>query len=154
MAHKVKFTEVGHLYFPFSFTWVQDAVPFKNGERGIMDAEHWKYWDENKKPLLRRLVDITDDEKKELFKLIFNREFPSHGMITWYPDTTVEHAPRWVLHNTGVERLCIQINGYVWADSDLLHYKFNQHLVTKFFLDKKFDLFEQIPDGEAIDNNK
>lgn len=58
------------LYLPFEFTWIGDAVPFKKGETGTMDLINLQYWDENKKPLLRPLADIKEEEMQELWGII------------------------------------------------------------------------------------
>lgn len=58
------------LYLPFEFIWIGDAVPFKNGETGTMDLINLQYWDENKKPLLRPLADIKEEEMEELWVIV------------------------------------------------------------------------------------
>lgn len=58
-----------HLYIPFEFEWIEDAVPFHKGERGVINAEDLKYWDEYKKPLLRPVSDMTEEEAIEIFRL-------------------------------------------------------------------------------------
>ena len=51
---------------------------------------------------------------------------------------------------SGVERLGIEINGDVWADSDLQKWKFNPNLICKYFISKGFDVFDLLSNGEAV----
>lgn len=92
------------------------------------------------KPILRRLSSMTEEEKKDLFAFIFRRPFPDSGRILFFDKATTQSDPRYVLM-TGVERLGIEMNGTVWADSDLHNYKHNQHAVTAWMLKKGFWLF-------------
>jgi hypothetical protein len=92
------------------------------------------------KPTLRRISSMTEEEKKDLFAFIFRRPFPDSGRILFFDKATTQSDPRYVLM-TGVERLGIEMNGTVWADSDLHNYKHNQHAVTAWLLKKGFWLF-------------
>jgi hypothetical protein len=100
------------------------------------------------KPMLRPLSDILDIEKKEVYKLIFKREFPKTGQIIWRSDKSLTSEQRWILL-TGVDRVGIEMNGTVWADCDLHNYKHNQHIITSYLLSMRFDLFGLIESGEA-----
>lgn len=103
------------------------------------------------KPILRPLSDMTKEERKELWKLVFNREFGVNGNIQLRDHLpTPSGRTRWVLMS-GVERLGIQFDGKVWYDSDLQHWNFSQHEVTRWLLSKHFDLFGLIESGLAID---
>jgi hypothetical protein len=106
------------------------------------------------KLILRHLSSITKDEMKQLWTIVFNRPFGINGDIRFYDSLAKESKPkdisRWVLWS-GVERLGIELDGKIWADSDLQHWRFNQHEVTRFLLSKHFDLFGLIPAGLAID---
>lgn len=102
-------------------------------------------WD----PILRPISDITDEEKKEIYHLIFNRPFPDSGRILFFPEKTTNAHPRWVLMS-GIDRLGIELNGTIWADCDLSHMKHNQHMVTKLMISKHFDVFGWIEKGLAI----
>lgn len=109
--------------------------------------------DENEcsiKPILRKISSITDQERKELFKLVFGRAFPDNGGQVFIDKKSVLQEPRWVL-SSGVDRLGILQNGEVWYDCDLSPYKFNQHLITLFYLERHFDLFGLIDAGLAIE---
>lgn len=59
-----------HLYLPFEFEWIEDAVSFNKGERGIMTADDLKYWDEYKMPILRPLSAMTNAEGYELCQFL------------------------------------------------------------------------------------
>lgn len=103
-------------------------------------------------PILRPLNSMTEEERAALWSVVFNgahwRKFT--GSTRWIPEQSLSSDPRWVLMQ-GVERLAIEMNGTVWADSDLHSYKHNQHEVTRWLLSKGFDLFSLIPSGLAID---
>lgn len=102
-------------------------------------------------PVLRPLSDMKEGERAALWDFIFkDRRYPFNGRTVWYQERTTSSEPRWVLMQ-GVERLGIEMNGTVWADSDLNNYKHNQHEVTRWFLSKGFDLYGLIEAGLAID---
>jgi hypothetical protein len=107
-------------------------------------------WPFQFKPILRRIEDMTDEEKKDVYALIFKKPFPDSGQIVWRADKTISSEPRWILM-TGVDRVGIQMDGTVWADCDLHIYKHNQHEITTYLLSKHFDLFSWIESGNAID---
>lgn len=93
------------------------------------------------KPILRRLSSMTEEERAELWSLVFGNEHRKFtGRTTWFEKPSLSSDPRWVLLQ-GVERLGIEMNGHVWADSDLHLFKHNQHEVTRWLLSKGFDLF-------------
>lgn len=102
---------------------------------------------------LRPLSDMTEEERKELWEFVFNRKFGENGT-----EYLRDHLPiptgrtRWVL-TSGVERLGIQFNGRIWYDSDLQHWNFSQHEVTRWLLSRSFDLFDLIESGLAINKN-
>lgn len=110
-------------------------------------------WLSEIKPILRPLPDITEEERKDIWKIIFKREFSSTGQTIWFKEESLTAEPRWVLMS-GVERIGIEMNGDVWADSDLHKYKFNPHEITHYLLSKHFDIFNLIPEGLAIDKTK
>lgn len=100
-------------------------------------------------PILRPLSSMTKEEKKDIYKLIFGKEFPASGTIFYRPDKTLSSEPRYIL-TTGVDRVGIEMNGTVWADCDLQNYKHNQHEITLYLLSRHFDLFNLIKSGIAI----
>lgn len=102
------------------------------------------------KPILRRLESLTRDEMKDIWQLIFGRPFPDSGNIIWFDKEDRRSCKRWVMMS-GVERVGIELNGNVWADSDLSHHKFTPGLVTHYLLTKHFDLFVLIDAGLAIE---
>jgi hypothetical protein len=61
-----------HLYLPVKFIWVKDAVPFKKGEIGTLEAKDLQYWNEFKKPILRPLSDMTEEELQECGNLVYD----------------------------------------------------------------------------------
>jgi hypothetical protein len=77
------------------------------------------------KPILRPLSDMTEEERSEIFKMVFGREFPSNGGIRFIEKTRIDPS-RWVL-SSGVDRLGIELDGTVWYDVDLHIHRFNQH---------------------------
>lgn len=103
---------------------------------------------EKVKLLLRPFSDMTEAEMKEIYSIIFKREFPKSGRIQFHSERTVYLEPRWVLLS-GLDRLGIEANGTVWADCDLHHYKHNQHEITRYLLSKSLDLFGLIEAGLA-----
>lgn len=102
------------------------------------------------KPILRRMSSIRDEEKKEVYNVVFGRAFPNSGQIVWFDKEQHNAAKRWVLIS-GVDRLGIELTGDVWADCDLSNYKFSPHLVTLYFLSIGLDLFGLIDSGLAVD---
>ncbi len=103
------------------------------------------------RPILRPIPVITEEERIGLWELVFKRPFK--GVTKFHDKKCITSEPRWVLWS-GVERLGIEIDGRVWADSDLQHYKYNQHDVTRYLLSKHFDIFGLIEGGLAIDKSK
>lgn len=153
-----KFKEVANLYMPF-LAIVDDRSYMVNGYSMSedmfcidIDETTQDWWNtENFKPVLRTLDSITDAEKKELWQLIFNRQFHSTGSIQYF-DAHNTTAARCVLMS-GCERLGIEFDGHVWADSDLHHFPYNHNEVTRWLLIKQFDLFDLIKNGQAIGVN-
>lgn len=99
---------------------------------------------------LRRLEEMTKDEMKGIWQLIFNKPFPDSGNILWFDKETSTSCKRWCMMS-GVERVGIELNGNVWADSDLQNHKFNPNIITHFLLQQGFDLFGLIDASLAID---
>jgi hypothetical protein len=97
------------------------------------------------KPILYPLSAITDEQKKKVYELIFQRPFPETGAIIFKDDKTKSSDPRFVLM-TGLDRLGIELNGTVWADCDLNNVKFNQHLITKQLCSWHYNVFGLEPD--------
>lgn len=124
-------------------------------EFDILDEDYLEDGDEGCAPksiieenMSGETVDMTEDEMKEIFNLIFKRIFPPSGNILLFDlGKKEERRVLW----TGVERVGIDLSGDIWADSDLHIYKFNPHLITAYLLKQRFDLFELIKNGEAID---
>lgn len=108
-------------------------------------------WTDSIKLILRKLSDITDDEKKMIWEIIFQRPFHESGRIDWHEKETFDSAKRWVLWS-GVERVGIEMTGYIWADSDLHTYKFNPHLITHYLTTIGVDVFGLLRAGLAIDS--
>lgn len=102
------------------------------------------------KPILRRFEDITKEQMKAIWGLIFDRPFNENGRIDWFEKETFSACKRWIMWS-GVERVGIELNGKVWADSDLHNYKYNPHVVTHYLLQQQFDLFGLIDAGLAVD---
>ncbi len=103
------------------------------------------------KPILRPLSDMTEGERKELWDIVFQKRFISEFKgNTVFINKDNNGIPRWVL-SSGVERLGIQFDGRIWADSDLHVWDHNQHEITRWLLNKGFDLFSLIESGLAID---
>jgi hypothetical protein len=110
-------------------------------------------------PILRKLSDMTEEERKELWRLVFsmgngktfNDRFKDFtGRVQFIDETTYYQVPRYIMMQ-GVERLAIESDGTVWADCDLHNWRHNQHEVTRWLLSKSFDLFGLIEQGLAID---
>jgi hypothetical protein len=109
--------------------------------------------------ILRKLSDMTEEERKELWRLVFsmgngktfNDRFKDFtGRVQFIDETTYYQVPRYIMMQ-GVERLAIESDGTVWADCDLHNWRHNQHEVTRWLLSKSFDLFGLIEQGLAID---
>ena len=105
------------------------------------------------KLFLRPLSDITAYERAQLWRLIFDREFPDNGGVVFIDKKTSLQEPRWVL-SSGLNRLGILLNGEVWYDNDMQPHKFNQHLVTLFYLKNRFDIFGLIESDQALVKTK
>jgi len=105
--------------------------------------------------VLRPLSDMTEEERADIWDIVFKKIFvPRYsGRTVFIVKSKKKEISRWVM-NSGVERLGIEFNGDVWADSDLHKWDFNPHEVTKYLLSKSFDLFGLIEAGLAIDKTK
>lgn len=99
---------------------------------------------------LRRIEDMTEEEMKDIWHIIFGRLFFERGTIQFFDISKGNQYKRWVM-TAEVDRVGIQWDGRIWADSDLELHKFNQHFVTHYLLSKGFDLFSLIDSGAAID---
>jgi len=109
---------------------------------------------ESHKPVLRPITAMTEDERKELWRLIF-----SQGKGSEFQDGFKDFRgnavrfdvkePRLVM-SQGVERLGIHDNGTVWADCDLNHWIFNPNITTHWLCSKGFDVFGLIDSKQAI----
>lgn len=118
-------------------------------------------WDiEDFKLLLRPLSSMTEEERKELWRLVFSQGHGKNfndrfkdfrGQIRVIDETTYYNVPRLIMMQ-GVERLAIESDGTIWADCDLHTWRHNQHSVTVWLLSKGFDLFSLIEKGEALDS--
>ena len=155
---KTEFKDLAHLYFPFQFTWVSEAVPFNIGDKGIMSAEDWRYWDEHKKPILRPLSDMSEEE---LIELLTNVYESIYGIAHEPFKDVILHAEG----NDKVGLVCkcymgqrigfsIEVERGVDISSDGLLLMVNQFDCTKWLLSKHFDLFGLIESGEAIDKTE
>lgn len=102
---------------------------------------------------LRPISDMTESERKEIYKIVFKRDFPTSGRIGFLPDKSTFSDPRWILQ-TGVDRLAIEMSGSIWADCDLQTIKYNEHLITAYLLKQRFDIFGLIENEIAIDKTK
>jgi len=124
---------------------------FEEDGINVFESPEWSDI-EKVRPILRRLASMTEDEMKALWAIVFHRPFPDSGRIekSYMQD---KKNPRWVLMS-GVERLGIQLNGDIWADSDLHIWQQNPHLLTVYLLKQGFDLFGLIDSGQAIDKNQ
>lgn len=100
--------------------------------------------------ILRRLEDLTDEEKKQIWLLIFGRPFRDNGSIRWIDKEDRTSAKRWVM-SSGLERVGIEMSGQVWADSDLSIHKFNPHIITHHLCSIGIDLFGLIDAELAVD---
>lgn len=104
----------------------------------------------NARPHLRKMQDMTEEEMKEIWQIIFGRPFYERGTIQFFDLSKGSLSKRWVM-TAEVDRVGIQWDGRIWADSDLELHKFNQHLVTHYLLKCGFDLFSLIDFGAALD---
>jgi hypothetical protein len=100
--------------------------------------------------LLRRLEDMTRDDMKPIYAHIFSKPFPDSGRIVWLGKEERTAAKRFVMMS-GVDRVGIEMTGYIWADCDLSHVKFNPHLIAHYLLRQHFDLFNLIDNNLAVD---
>lgn len=109
-------------------------------------AHHYSRTFADSSPVLRPITAMTEAERKELWRLIFSQgSFNELGLdftgrTQWIDKRTYNTEPRWVMMQ-GVERLGIEANGYIWADSDLHHFKHNPNVTTHWLISKGFDVF-------------
>lgn len=99
------------------------------------------------KPILRQLSSMTEEDRKEIFLLVFKRHFMGDNITR--RDEGTKNA-RWVLWS-GVDRLFLYDEGDIGADCDLANWHIHQATIVKHLLSKHFDLFNLIPEGLAID---
>jgi hypothetical protein len=123
---------------PLTFFWLQEYEE-------IIESE-----EESFKPILRPISNITEEEMKELYLLVFKRPFVGDNIT--HRDLGMK-CERYVLWS-GLERLFIYKDGDVEADSDLVHYKVHRPTVLKWMILKQFDVFGWIEKGLAIDKTK
>jgi hypothetical protein len=98
------------------------------------------------KLVLRPLSSMTEEEMKELYRLVFNRPFIGGNITHRDIGKKEERKVLW----SGVERLFIYRDGDVGADSDLHHFHVHAPKVVRWQLSKHFDLFGLIDAGLAI----
>lgn len=101
------------------------------------------------KPILRPLSSMTEEEKKELYKLVFGRAFTGDNISRW--DEGKPQA-RWVLWS-GLDRLFIYDDGDIYADIDLHFHRVDKAQMVLYLLSKRFDIFGLIEAGLAIECN-
>lgn len=107
--------------------------------------------DEHFKLALRRLEDMAEEEMKEVFKIVFGRSFYEGWDIRFHEASNTTPSKRWVL-SAEVDRICVQWDGKIWADSDMVPVYVNPYLITHYLLSRGFDLFSLISQGLAIDS--
>lgn len=109
-------------------------------------------------PILRPASSITEDERKELWRLVFSqgegRRYPNmqnfRGRSFRIEETERKSKPRWIMMQ-GVERLAIEDDGHVWADCDLNYWRFCHAPIVEYLTRIGIDLFGLIDSGEALD---
>ena len=170
---KTKFKEVAHLYLGCNvqvkegiarmceitkasncsdrirvkFEWVVKKYYDADGSHreSSSDAHDYYLGHEEIKPILRPLSDMTEEEMKQLYSLVFGKQFCGDNIT--HRDIG-DKKERWVLWS-GVERLFIYKDGDIGADSDLHYYTVHQPTIMKWLLSKQFDIFNLIELGEA-----
>lgn len=130
--------------------WKLSGIRTDNEKCYMLENETDVTWVDSIALKLRRLEDMTREDMKAIWQIIFNRPFHKNGSIVWIDKEDNGCAKRFVM-SSGVERVGIEINGNVWADSDLHHYKFSPTIIFHYLLQQGFDLFGLIPAGLAID---
>jgi hypothetical protein len=129
--------------------WKLLAIDIESPKPYGLNNGEFDTWTAEIKPILRPLSSMTEEEMKEIWKIIFHRDFVGNNII-WFNKESNSSAKRWVL-SSGVERLGIEMTGHIWADSDLHHFKYNPYFTTQYLLSKHFDLFNLIESGQALD---
>ncbi|MCA9368066.1 hypothetical protein KC887_07470 [Candidatus Kaiserbacteria bacterium] len=87
---------------------------------------------------MKDVSEITIDQSKGLWNEVMSREFPSSGRV--YKLKEKGDVPERVLLMSGVERLCIQFDGKIWADSDMKPLSLDPERIKIFFLREGFDI--------------
>jgi hypothetical protein len=118
--------------------------------RTVIDPHVLSVFSHKTTPILRKLDSMTEEEMKELYKLVFKREFTGDNISR---RDQGKKEDRWVLWS-GLERLFIYSDGDVGGDCDLNYVRVHTPTVLAWQLLKSFDLFNLIPEGLAIDKNK
>ena len=115
----------------------------------------WPTYHISFKLAIRPISDMTEKERSDIWDIIFQKRFINKysGRTVFIEKSDNNKIPRWVM-NSGVERLGIQFDGDIWADSDLRKWDFNTHEITRYLLSRSFDLFGLIDAGLAIDKTK
>ena len=104
----------------------------------------------NSRLILRPLESMTETEMKELYFLVWKREFIGDNIT--HRDVGSKEE-RWCLWS-GLERLMIYKDGDVAGDCDLHYVRVHTPTVFAWQLSKGFDLFGLIKAGFAIDSTK
>lgn len=102
------------------------------------------------KPILRPFSEMTEEEMKELYFLVFKRAFVGNNITHRDIGKKEERYVLW----SGVERLFIYSDGDIGADCDLAHFSVHQPTVVKWMISKQLDVFGWIEKGLAIDKTK
>jgi len=133
-----------HFYIGCEFSNGLDAkvrtVTFSNADT-ILGAKVGDF-----KLILRPLSDMTEEEMKELYLLVFGKKFVGDNIS--HRDGLTKND-RWVLWS-GIERLFIYKDGDVGADCDLHYMRVPYQKVFTWQLSKGFDLFGLIDAGLVI----
>lgn len=130
--------------------WKLSGIRIDSEKCFMLENDTDTTWTDSIMPKLRRLEDLTREDMKPIYAHIFGRPFPDSGRIVWFDKEGRASAKRYVMMS-GVDRVGIEMTGYIWADCDLSHEKFNPHFIGHYLLSKGFDLFGLIPEGLAID---
>ncbi len=81
---------------------------------------------------MKHISKRTKKEGPALWDLIIGIGIKPFAGSAYHFDKT-DDTPERVVFMSGVERMCIQFDGKVWADSDLIKIELNQNTITEYF---------------------
>ena len=85
---------------------------------------------------LKKISSLTDEERKEIWKIVFGREFPKNGKTFHFE--AKDCIPSRIVLWSGIDRLGFQSDGRIWADSDLFPFDLSKTILNDWLVKNGF----------------